>query len=301
MRELGRDYLEVGAGFELPRVSGVPELSRIVARRAGAPAARASAPTLWRADFFALEDCSLFASLPPASREGVLAQLSFGLLEEALFIERAGMAYDAKMVLLAESCEERMLYSHFGAEEASHFAAVEALMGTDAREAQPTHFHRWLERGVVSGDRASLILVMQVVMEGWGIDHYRRMARGTHDADARATFMKILRDEAGHHGAGVASFRQCELGAREIELSVMLLRELFEMVRMGPFSVVEAIDAASGGLSGQQRAQLLDELDAENHVRSRMARLLQLITESGASEKLLAALSDEATELRGPS
>lgn len=297
---MGHDAVAFGAGFELPRHSGVPQVQRVVEHRVGHPAVRDDREALWDAAFFGLDRSELFHALPPKERDEVLRKLSFGLLEEALFVERAGMAFDAKMVLLAESCEERMLYAHFGAEEASHFAAVEALMGHEVSRAKPTMFHRWLARGLHIGDRATLILVMQVVMEGWGMDHYRRMAHGTRDGAAREVFRSILRDEAGHHGSGVASFQACEFNASSLECSVDLLHELLGMVRAGPVAVVEALRSARGGLSAAEETQLYVELGADAQVRERVGRLGQLILGAGAGEEAKRVFRN-ALALEGPS
>ena len=53
----------------------------------------------------------------------ILQLCNLEILEEAYFIEKAGVGYMGKMILLAETTEERMLYGLFAAHDCSgrHF------------------------------------------------------------------------------------------------------------------------------------------------------------------------------------
>ena len=57
-------------------------------------------------------------------QKSVLLGCGQAVLEEALYMEQNGMAFAAKMSLLADSVEERMLYNVFASDEATHYYTV---------------------------------------------------------------------------------------------------------------------------------------------------------------------------------
>jgi hypothetical protein len=117
---------------------------------------------------------SRFRGLDSAVRGRVLAHCGDALLQEALHIETMGVAFAARMALLATTVEERMLYGFFAAEEATHLAGVSRFASRCPAEGP---FLAMLDELIAEGDRATLVLVVQVVLEGWGLDHYRGLAR----------------------------------------------------------------------------------------------------------------------------
>ncbi|MGI8504071.1 MAG: hypothetical protein ACR2LR_23495 [Hassallia sp.] len=89
-----------------------------------------SPPPPWDTTHFNLHNVKIFTDATADEQVEILQLCSCGLLEESYFIEKAGMGYMAKMVLLAETTEERMLYALFCADEASHFAQIRQFLPT---------------------------------------------------------------------------------------------------------------------------------------------------------------------------
>jgi len=97
----------------------------LAARRGAEPGPFAGSPgALWDAAHFGLDRSALFRDVDAETQQGILERCGRGLLEEAFFIERAGLVYCAKMILLAETTDERMLYALFAGDEAVHLDRV---------------------------------------------------------------------------------------------------------------------------------------------------------------------------------
>jgi hypothetical protein len=195
---------------------------------------------------------------------------SVGLLAEAYFIEKAGLGYCAKLVLLSETTEERMAFSLLAADEATHLELMGRFVDGPRLDPGGDPFLGLLAELVETGDKQTLILLLQVVLEGWGLTHYRRLQRGAADRGLQAAFGAILRDEPLHHATGKALFQPEAMGRGERAFAVDAMARFLHMVRVGPQRVVAALEAGCGGLTRAQRVRVFEELR----------------TEEGSSEKL---------------
>lgn len=218
----------------------------------------------WDASYFGLDRVAVFRRAPAETRRRILAGCAEDVLREASGVERLGLTFAARMVLLAETTEARMTYSLFGADEAMHLAAISRYLARPEADMPPRDpFLCLLTEAVSEGPRLALAFVVQVVLEGWGLVHYRALSRGCRSPDMAATFAGILRDEALHHGAGQAVLRRAALPAFDRAWAADVLVRLLEMVQAGPQRVVARLTAATGPLSRGGRARVFEELDAE--------------------------------------
>jgi hypothetical protein len=244
-------------------------------RRRGGPSEHiggGNAP--WSAGHFGLDQVTAFRRAPADTQRAILDGCSEDVLCEAVGVERLGLTFTARMVLLARTIEERMTYSLFGADEALHLAAIERLLpapDTGAAVADP--FLRLLEDAIAGGTQPALALLVQVVLEGWGIVHYQTLARACRDPHVAATFSRIVADEALHHGAGRALLHHDALAAGDRQWAIDVLTPLLAMVQAGPQRVVRRLDASLGPLSHRERARVFEELDVE----ARTHRTLDLL------------------------
>lgn len=173
------------------------------------------------------------------TKEAIQTELAKKRFLEAYYIEKAGMTFAAKMSLLSESIEEQKMFSHFAAEEAAHFNLIETLLATvDKHEGQDL-FINFLNEVIATGERRPLIFIIQVVLEGWGIDHYGVMERTCKEADIKKQLKMILKDEASHHGSGVSLFNESDLSVSELNYTMEMMAEFLKMVRIGPISHFE--------------------------------------------------------------
>lgn len=233
------------------------------------------AAPFWPSSFFELERLSAFRGAGPDVQDAIVRHCGEGLIQEALHIETIGLAFSARMVLLADTVEERTLHALFAAEEAAHLSGLSRF---GVRRPAQDPFLALLAELVAAGDRPSLVLVVQVVLEGWGLDHYRRLARASTDVALTDVLEGIVRDEARHHGSGLLAAPR--LGHSDATLDV--LTRFLDMVRRGPQAVVGALEAHAGPLARSARLRAFTELDTENHSARRLDLVRELLLRAGA-------------------
>ena len=137
----------INTGMDFPNLPGGSRIHNIVGaglRRAGTTSASPFQSPLWDQEFWGLHHSGFFRSLSDESRYSVLMSSSRSLLEEALYIEQNGMAFAAKMSLLAETVEERMLYGLFAAEAWSVSASCTGALRVEVDAAAGTDGSRWV-------------------------------------------------------------------------------------------------------------------------------------------------------------
>ena len=248
----------------------------------------------WRAGYYGLDRVRLFAAARSDQRRAILEACGRALLEEAYFIEKCGIGYAAKMVLLAESSCERQLYGIIAGDEAAHLAAIARFVTPDESAAVHNPFLALLEELVEEGDRHSLQLIVQVVLEGWGLDHYRSLRDACGSYSLKVALSVILADEATHHGSGVAFTREAAMSASARDYATDVMVRFLAMVQVGPVSVAGAIERELGGLTAAQRSQVMSDLGGEQHAAVRLDKLRALMGKADGAHPVL-----ERLEARG--
>ena len=270
--------------LDLPTLASDDRLRSVLTQTLSAHAV-ATAPgpagAYWSADFLGLDRSARFRALERSAQERVVSHVSDALLQEALHIETMGVAFSSRMALLATSVEERMLYGFFAAEEATHLAGVSRF--AERRPAEGP-FLAMLDALIADGDRATLVLVVQVVLEGWGLDHYRGLARACREPALAGVLDAIVRDEARHHGSGVLLAPRLNAGDAAVEV----MTRFCGMVQAGPQGLLDAMAREIGPLSRAERVTLLEELDTEAHAGRRLALVRDLLSKVGADDVIAA-------------
>jgi hypothetical protein len=281
-----------------------------------APTATSAAP--WPASYFGLDRVAAYRAASPPARQGLLAVCAADVLIEAFFVEKLGIGFAAKMVLLSPTADERTVYALMGADEARHMAAVAAYLGRrpDAEGALPDDpFLGLLARAIDTGRRMVLALLVQVVLEGWGLVHYRRLARAAADPALRAGLADIVKDEALHHGGGLAVVGRAGLSPADCRAAEAVLAPLLSMVRTGPQRIVARLEESQGPLGRRGRAQAFIDLDTERVAGDQLALLRGFLGRAPALSTRLdrlglfrplspaqcAAVADDGTRARGES
>ncbi|MBW4518652.1 MAG: ferritin-like domain-containing protein [Scytolyngbya sp. HA4215-MV1] len=269
------------AGLALPHTHGDDRLRRVLAATLQTQSQRAMNGTLpaiyWDAAFFNLHQVQVFQAASHSAQLAILKLANQSLLEEAYWIEKAGVGYMAKMVLLAETLEERMLYGLFTADETTHLSQLCPFVSVPDRAAESQPFLRLLAEVVEGDDKTVLLFVIQVVLEGWGLSHYRRLAKSCDDRTLAHLFTSFLQAEARHHSTGNLLFHQRSVSAASQSAIQEVLANFLGMVQVGPQSVLAAIEQVMGHLSRSQKIQILTELDAEAHSGKRLQLLRALM------------------------
>jgi rubrerythrin len=201
------------------------------------------------------------------------------------------MYFAAKMSLLSESDEERMLYSLFASDEAVHFNSISGFVSQSSISRHVRDpFLLFIDEVLQKEDRLTLGYIIQVVLEGWGIFHYRALAADCECEELKRIFENIIRDEARHHRSGVVLFNEREASLDEIEKIVRALARLFMMVQVGPQMVASQIESVKGRLSREQRIKVFEELECERETTKKIETLTSLIRSASQSEIILARL-----------
>ncbi|OUL34455.1 hypothetical protein BV372_13705 [Nostoc sp. T09] len=281
------------AGLDLPHIDPNDRLQRILKAALPSQSDNASHPqsNYWDAGFFNLYQVKIFQQASQAEQSAILQLLNRSLLEESYFIEKAGVGYMAKMVLLAETVEERMLYGLFTADEATHLSQITHFLP----ELEPTNsndpFLSLLAEVVESADKTVLLFVLQVVLEGWGLSHYRCLAKECHHPILAELFSSFLQAEARHHGTGTMLFNRNPVSASSQTAAIDVLASFLSMVQVGPQSVLSAIEKVKGHLVRSQKIQILEELDTETHSGTRL-QILRSLMRGSSAEAIVQALDE---------
>ena len=222
-------------------------------------------------------------------------QLARARFLEAYHIEHAGMCFAAKMSLMAQSLHEQKLFSLFAAEEATHFHFIEAVIGTPQLEKDP--FIELLQEIIGSAERRPLIFIIQVILEGWGLDHYGLMKKTCQDTGLQAYLQRILQDEAAHHGSGLSLFNEADLTPSEFAYIQEMLVHFLNMVRIGPISILQSIEDTVGEQTQPQKSNILEEMQAHQDTQRKLNLLRELMHKAQAHKTLDALESKEAFKL----
>ena len=273
---------------QLPAQSKFHPVVRSALKKA---AGRDASPALsqkpfWQTSFFELEKSSLYRAAGAEQQQQILDRCCTQVLEEALHIEDCGMSYTARMAGLARTEQEKVLYSLFSADEATHYMWMKEALGEAAFQSRPNAFHELLYQSIHSHSPESLVFLIQVFLEGWGLHRYSDLMNACQNPALREVLQVILQDEARHHGSGVVLNRERRLlsqlapGARSDLIET--LQQFLGMVRVGPVSVLSAIEEGCGGLSRAQRIRTLEELRSTEHSQARLNLLKDLMVHEGA-------------------
>lgn len=238
---------------------------------------------IWNEYFFSLHLSSFYQALSQEKKNAVLLRCSKGLLYESQMIELAGTTFAAKMALLSETVAERELYSLFAADEARHLRMISSIRGApNSDPARENPFLQYLGNLILSEKKAPLVLLIQVVLEGWGISHYTRLAELSMNSSVSQVFQEILKDEAKHHGSGLLLFSEEDISESDRERLVEQLSHFLTMVRTGPFSVVQTLASETGGMSAEQVRLFLKETEFQKKLENDLELLHHLLLKSGA-------------------
>lgn len=258
---------------KLERISSLPDFSQI-----------------WDLRALGLEPVRYLQDASTEARQRVRQALAIARLQEAWFIEKAGMSYAAKMSLLSESINEQKLYSLFASEEATHFHFIDQTLGS-ARPQGQDPFIALLNEMISTAERRPLIFMIQVVLEGWGIQHYAMMSKTCQEPALKACLQQILADEAAHHGSGLSLFEETALSTPERQQILEFMSRFLQMVAIGPATVMSVLQTELGEFNASQRAQVLEQLNALADTQGKLNLLRDYMLKAQA-QQIVSALDE---------
>ncbi len=235
----------------------------------------------WDDTQWGLDRSAIFRSMSSASREQVLRRLSQQSLTLAYFIEKSGLHFGAKMILLAESVEEKSLYSLMVGEETLHRKMIELFLVE--QPGSKYEFHPLLpalSEIITGSSREVLIFIVQVLLEGFGIMHYHSLREGCKDPQLRAVFTNVLQDEANHHGSGLLLWSQSTVSANDHD-RIFEATRIFMKALVSANWVSQAIEAEGRAMTNNEKEDFLREIDWEGRIGERLKKIRTLIEKSG--------------------
>jgi hypothetical protein len=238
----------------------------------------------WNAEFYGLDEVTLFTDLAQSRKEAVLHELSHGLLREACFIERFGFEYTSRLMLTSETIEEKSTFALMASDEARH---LNGLLPFFERELGNTYTEEplvmLLADVLSSDDRQALIFLLQAVLEGYGLFHYSHLMHGSNDAAFASALGKILKDEGFHHASGVAMLDESHMTRHTKTFLHDMVAQLVSVIQQnnGPLTVLER---ELGHLSSHQRQTILDQLHYDHRMAARMEKTRGLICEHAPTD-----------------
>ena len=258
-----------------------PRAARVVdgfaRRRALDPGSPGTGHAHWDARFFGLQALAPFKCAAPEIQQQVLDACGEGLLWESWYIEQGGIALCARMALHAEDLATRTVYALIGADEAIHAHWIWAWLARTSPRA-PDSFNRFIAALVETGEPQALCYLLQIVLEGFGIQHYRILAEGCREPALAQTLRSMMADEGLHHAGGLALFHPERLSARARGLVLDAAAQLTQMIRIGPQAVVSNVMRITGA---SDPAVLFEALNCEAASNTKLGVLRALFEQPG--------------------
>ncbi len=231
----------------------------------------------WSAERYGLHLSKRFQSLDQELKNKILRRLTELNLSLSYFIEKSGHNYGAKMILLSDNQDEKSLYALFAADEAIHQREFMNHMWFIPEK--KTHWHPMLDmlgEAIMEGERNTLIYVVQVLLEGFGMSFYSGLAESCEFHPMKNVYHRILLDEARHHGSGVTM-------AQHYPVNQMEKDQIFEYTKSFIISlqsanwITETLEQNSGELSIDEKNAFLENIKYEQTLAARRVKLKDML------------------------
>ncbi len=243
----------------------------------------------WPAALYTLPQSALFQSLDDAKQQAIVKTCNDFVLTESYFIEKAGLAYCAKMITLGETTEIRQMYGLIASDEAVHLSWLAPYLTMEQRVSPQGQFIQHISGMIEHCDANTLYFLIQTVLEGWGIAYYKTLGKTCQWQSLKTTLLNIVKDEAIHHNTGVALFTPERLN-QQAELTIIEgMKSYFDILRVGAQNIVACCEHQLGPLSLAELTALFSALEAEQSAAIKL-QILKNIMQQPAPLPWLATL-----------
>lgn len=232
---------------------------------------------LWPATRYGLHQSKFFNDLKEEQQFEYLARMSELNLALSAFIETSGHNYGAKMILLSETLEEKSTYALFASDEAIHLREFHNFMNFDY--SLQTHHHPMLTplaEVIRDGSKTSLVFVIQVLLEGFGMGHYGGLKETCLMPSLKDTYDRILKDEARHHGTGIILAKE-EVPTKIDQEQIFEYTRAFVQAMQSAHWLAESFNFVGRPLTDQERLKLWDEIGFEKVLSDRLIKLKEML------------------------
>lgn len=217
----------------------------------------------WEPSQFQLHRSTLFKSLSQDIQDAILKRCNDTLMADFYFLEKSGLAYCAKMMLLSETTQASQLYGLIAGDEATHLQWFSHYVGEELRTNPQGKLLPVLGKIIEDCDANSLYYLVQTLIEGWGVITYKTLASTCTSKHFRQLLQQILRDEALHHQSGAALFCPQKINHLTSIYIFDKMKAYAEVFRVGPQTVVECIERETGELPLNALILLFEELKTQ--------------------------------------
>lgn len=246
---------------------------------------------LWDERFFQLENSNSWKSLNSEKKISVLKSMTESILREAYFIETAGMSYAAKMNMTSLTKEERQFFCFVGEEEAKHLRLVESLFDFDKSNSKIPSFSLLIGDIIQDATRVSHLLLIQILLEGWGLNYYKTLAKETLSEKVSLAFKSILKDEIRHHSAGIILFTKDKEDllreSKNKQELVNYIEKICNMIQIGPFTLVSEMFKFLHRPTRDDLIQFLQQTDAVKTTTKKLQLIDDLVSKALPLELLI--------------
>lgn len=243
----------------------------------------------WPAALYSLPQSALFESLAESKQQAIVKTCNDFVLTESYFIEKAGLAYCAKMITLGETTEIRQMYGLIASDEAVHLSWLAPYLTKTQRVTPQGQFIQHISNMIEHCDVNTLYFLIQTVLEGWGIAYYKTLGKTCQWQSLKTTLLDIVKDEAIHHNTGVALFKPERIN-QHAELSIVDgMKSYFDILRVGAQNIVACCEHELGPLSFAELTALFAALEAEKSASIKL-QILKNIMQQPATLPWLATL-----------
>lgn len=254
-------------------------LGGLVERQVGPVPGPRALETVFPESFFGLDRVTAFQKASESTKREILSACARHVLEESLALEEGGVAFAIRRAAEATTAEERAAYAVFAAQETRHWACVRSLFPEETEPARGP-FLQLLAPIAERGSRGHSIAIIQGVLEGWGVQHYSKLARSAEGLGD--FFAELARDEAAHHAAG--QLLLTELSDEDVEAIAETVGTLVELVREGP----QAIATILADHLAIDLETVFEQLDCVTHSQERLTVLARALRNLPRHEEILA-------------
>lgn len=210
-------------------------------------------------------------------QNNVLRKITQLNLSLSRYIETSGHNYGAKMILSAESLDEKSIYALFAAEEAIHLKEFENFMNFVPDP--EVHWHPMLNplaAAIKDGEKNTCLYIIQVLLEGFGMAHYGGLRQDCLYEPLQVAYDRILKDEARHHGTGIILSKQNTLTNIEQEQIFEYTREFILSLQSASW-VLKCIEEQRGGLSEAEKKKYVQDTNQSQVLQGRLLKLREML------------------------
>ncbi len=232
---------------------------------------------LWGAQRYGLQNAKVYMDLSEVKKLEYLERMTELNLALSAFIETSGHNYGAKMILLSETLEEKSVYALFASDEAVHLREFQNFINFDYN--LQTHHHPMLEplaEVIKEGSKTSLVFVIQVLLEGFGMGHYQGLRESCLFDPLKETYDQILKDEARHHGTGIILAKE-EIPSKEDKEQIFEYTRDFIKAMQSARWLSSVFDDIGSSLSKEQTKELWSDLKFEKILVARIGKLKDML------------------------